>query len=145
MKAAISATSPPSTQTPRIKNGVVTWRATTDGFMKIPEPMMPPITIMVASKRPRRRASPGCDLAEESETSMVAIPLFEEETTIHEITLTSTNSPWCDFVKFRGSILFGCDFYFLNRRMLFLISAYHRIFAALPDNFLLSLIGVSKN
>jgi hypothetical protein len=106
--------------------------------------MMPPITIMVASKRPSRRASPGCDLAEESETSMVAILLFEEEPTIHEITLTSTNSPWCDFVKFRGSILFGCDFYLLNRRMLFLISAYHRIFAALPDNFLLSLIGVSK-
>jgi hypothetical protein len=46
---------PPKIQTPRIRNGVWTWRATTYGLIKMPEPTIPPITIMVASKRFRRR------------------------------------------------------------------------------------------
>src|SRR5207248_2812896 len=37
--------------------GVWTWRATTYGLMKMPEPMMPPMTSIVASNAPRRRAS----------------------------------------------------------------------------------------
>src|SRR6266566_4024352 len=58
MNAPANATSPPSSQQPRISGVVCTRRATTYGFMKIPEPMMPPMTIMAASNRPSRRASP---------------------------------------------------------------------------------------
>src|SRR5438270_3773800 len=57
--APISAISPPISQAPRIRNGVCTCRATTDGLTKIPAPMIPPITIMVASKGPSRRARDG--------------------------------------------------------------------------------------
>ena len=38
-----------------------TCRATTDGLTKIPAPMIPPMTIMVASKGPSRRASDGSE------------------------------------------------------------------------------------
>ena len=40
-----------------IAHGALTVRATTYGLMKIPAPMMPPMTSIVASKAPRRRAS----------------------------------------------------------------------------------------
>jgi len=33
------------------------------GFMKMPEPTMPPMTSMVASKRPRRRTNPGFSIS----------------------------------------------------------------------------------
>ncbi len=59
MNAAASAMSPPRAQTSKNQEGRGNWRATTDGFMKMPDPMMPPMTIMVASNRPRRRASAG--------------------------------------------------------------------------------------
>src|ERR1700704_5331324 len=39
--------------------GVCTCLATTDGLTKMPAPIMPPITIMVASNAPRRRAKEG--------------------------------------------------------------------------------------
>src|SRR5437667_1569573 len=48
---------PPATQARRMSAGVWTWRATTYGLMKMPEPMMPPMTSIVASNAPRRRAS----------------------------------------------------------------------------------------
>src|SRR5690348_6618437 len=40
----------------RISAGVCTCRATTYGLMKMPAPMIPPITIIVASNKPSRRA-----------------------------------------------------------------------------------------
>ena len=49
---------PPRTQTPTMSSGVSTCRATSAGVTKMPEPMIPPMTSMVASNRPRRRASP---------------------------------------------------------------------------------------
>ena len=52
MKAPSRAMTPPATHAPRISAGVWTRSATTYGLMKIPEPTMPPITTMVASKRP---------------------------------------------------------------------------------------------
>src|SRR5437588_8325485 len=55
----ISAINPPINQAPRTRNGVCTCRATTDGLTKMPAPMIPPITIMVASKGPSRRARDG--------------------------------------------------------------------------------------
>jgi hypothetical protein len=58
----------------RMRNGVCTWRATTAGFMKIPEPMMPPMTIIVASKRPRRRASAGVESAAERDMWCFFLP-----------------------------------------------------------------------
>jgi hypothetical protein len=39
-----------------VSAGVGTIRATSAGLRKIPEPMIPPITIIVAEKRPSRRA-----------------------------------------------------------------------------------------
>jgi len=42
-------------QAARMSARVPTWRATTDGFMKIPDATIP-LTIMVASKSSRRRA-----------------------------------------------------------------------------------------
>jgi hypothetical protein len=39
--------------------GVWTIRATEEGFLKIPEPMMPPMTIIVASNNPNLRTSAG--------------------------------------------------------------------------------------
>ena len=47
---------PPPAQAPRMSGAVCTCRATTYGLMKMPDPMMPPMTIMVASKGPSRRA-----------------------------------------------------------------------------------------
>src|SRR5215204_63782 len=41
-----------------MRNGVCTCCATTCGLTKMPDPMMPPITIIVASNGPSRRASP---------------------------------------------------------------------------------------
>src|ERR1039457_6921096 len=55
MKAPSIASTPPADHTPRIRNGVCTCWATTYGLMKMPEPTMPPITIMVASKSPSWR------------------------------------------------------------------------------------------
>src|ERR1035437_3230244 len=55
MNAPSRASAPPPTHTPRMRNGVCTCRATTLGFMKIPDPTMPPITSMVASKTPSCR------------------------------------------------------------------------------------------
>src|SRR5438105_1405385 len=55
----MSAMAPPTSHAPRISIGVCTWRETTDGLTKMPAPMIPPITIIVASKRPSRRASDG--------------------------------------------------------------------------------------
>src|SRR5208283_1417132 len=57
MKPPASATNPPNTQQPSMRNGVCTCCATTYGLMKMPDPTMPPITIMTASKSPSRRAS----------------------------------------------------------------------------------------
>src|SRR5260370_32344521 len=55
MKAPDIASAPPTTHAPRIRKGVCTWCATTEGLRKIPDPTMPPITIMVASKSPSWR------------------------------------------------------------------------------------------
>src|SRR5947207_1083847 len=57
MNAPASAIKPPNAQAPRIRKSEWTCCATTYGLMKMPEPMIPPMTIIVASKRPRRRAS----------------------------------------------------------------------------------------
>src|SRR5712691_5958938 len=59
MNAPASAISPPRTQTPRISVGVCTCRATTEGLMKMPAPMIPPITTIVAWNSPNCRASLG--------------------------------------------------------------------------------------
>ena len=58
-KAPKSAINPPAAQTPRISSGVSTVRATTYGLMKMPEPIMPLMAIMVASNSVRRREKPG--------------------------------------------------------------------------------------
>src|ERR1039457_7269375 len=55
MNAPNIASTPPADHTPRIRNGVCTCCATTYGLMKMPEPTMPPITIMVASNSPSWR------------------------------------------------------------------------------------------
>src|SRR5690242_5695247 len=55
MNAPSRARPPPISQTPRIRKGVCTRSATTYGLIKMPEPTMPPITIMVASNTPSRR------------------------------------------------------------------------------------------
>ncbi len=54
------------TQRPNPKNQE--WRIDLPGNyrrMKIPDPIIPPITIIVASNRPRRRASAGLELTED--------------------------------------------------------------------------------
>ena len=53
------AIAPPISQTPTIRVGVETCRATSAGLTKMPEPMIPPMTSMVASNRPSRRTSFG--------------------------------------------------------------------------------------
>src|SRR3972149_3077011 len=58
MNAPARASTPPNDHAPKISHGVSTMRATTWGFMKIPEPTMPPMTSMTASKSPSRRANP---------------------------------------------------------------------------------------
>src|ERR1035437_6434358 len=55
MNAPSMASAPPATHTPRMRNGVCTCLATTLGFMKIPDPTMPPITSIVASNTPSCR------------------------------------------------------------------------------------------
>src|SRR6266403_1455591 len=57
MKAPSRAAPPPTTQAASIPARVPLKEATVAGVTKIPEPTMPPITTMVASKRPMRRAS----------------------------------------------------------------------------------------
>ena len=56
MNAPASAINPPKAQAPRIRIVEGTCCATTYGLMKIPEPMMPPMTIIVVSNKPSRRA-----------------------------------------------------------------------------------------
>jgi hypothetical protein len=51
-----SAITAPSTQTRRVPLRLPIREATTDGLRKIPEPMIPPMTIMVAENSPRVRA-----------------------------------------------------------------------------------------
>src|ERR1700728_228392 len=58
MSAPMSASKPPASHAPRIIAGVCTSFATTYELMNIPEPIMPPITTMVASKIPRRAVRP---------------------------------------------------------------------------------------
>src|SRR6185295_8142587 len=58
-KAPKSAMTPPAPHTARMRNGVPTFCATTYGLMKMPEPMMPETTIIVASNSVRRRTNPG--------------------------------------------------------------------------------------
>src|SRR5512132_3226749 len=52
----MSAMTPPRTHAPSVRPGVWTRWATTCGFRKIPDPMIPPITIMTPEKSPTRRA-----------------------------------------------------------------------------------------
>src|SRR6185369_9908616 len=51
-----------------------TCRATTYGLMKMPEPMMPPITIIVASNALRRRARVGMALSLPAEDRVLLAP-----------------------------------------------------------------------
>ena len=57
MNAPSTATTPPIIHAATMSAEEPTLRATVAGVTKMPEPTMPPITIMVASKRPTRRAS----------------------------------------------------------------------------------------
>ncbi len=52
----MSATTPPAAQAPRASPGVPTRAATAAGVRKMPAPMMPPTTAIVAEKSPSRRA-----------------------------------------------------------------------------------------
>src|ERR1051325_9768814 len=56
--APASAIIPPTIHTPIIRDGAVRCCATTAGLRNIPAPTIPPITIIVASKTPRRLESP---------------------------------------------------------------------------------------
>src|ERR1700736_5937594 len=56
MKAPASAIKPPNVHAARINVVDGTCCATTYGLMKIPEPMIPPMTIIVVSNKPSRRA-----------------------------------------------------------------------------------------
>src|SRR4051812_9842119 len=56
--APASAITPPAIQTPSMRDGAERCCATTAGLRKMPAPMMPPITIIVASKTPSRLESP---------------------------------------------------------------------------------------
>jgi hypothetical protein len=47
---------PPTAQTVRVSSAVRTRSATRAGFRKIPDPIMPPTTIIVPEKRPMLRA-----------------------------------------------------------------------------------------
>jgi len=57
MKAPSRAAAPPAIQAPIISSRVDVQEATIAGVTKIPEPTIPPITTIVESKRPMRRAS----------------------------------------------------------------------------------------
>src|SRR5215471_18414707 len=59
MNAPASAMAPPSAQAPSAPEAVPARAATTDGLTKMPEPMMPPITISVTSASPSFRSSAG--------------------------------------------------------------------------------------
>src|SRR5271154_3000972 len=66
MKAPIKARAPPMIHAPSAMAGVGTSRATTAGFLNMPAPMMPPMTMRVASKGPSLWARPfsagaGCE------------------------------------------------------------------------------------
>src|SRR5580692_7434822 len=52
MKAPIRARAPPMVHAPSAIAGVGTSRATTAGFLNMPAPIMPPMTMRVASKGP---------------------------------------------------------------------------------------------
>src|SRR6267142_1433740 len=58
MKAPSSAAAPPTSQAASISSRVLVQDATIAGVTKIPEPTIPPITTMVASNSPMRRARP---------------------------------------------------------------------------------------
>src|SRR5580658_2675155 len=58
MKAPIRARVPPMIQAPSAMAGVGTSRATTAGFLNMPAPIMPPMTMRVASKGPSLWAKP---------------------------------------------------------------------------------------
>ena len=51
----MTATAPPAAQAPRTSYGESSRSATIAGLMKMPEPMIPPMTTIVASKGPRAR------------------------------------------------------------------------------------------
>src|SRR5439155_23978277 len=57
MKAPSNAAAPPAIHAPIISSRVDVQEATIAGVTKIPEPTIPPITTMVESKKPMRRAS----------------------------------------------------------------------------------------
>src|SRR5438477_656784 len=57
MKAPSNAVAPPAIHAPIISFRVDVQEATIAGVTKIPEPTIPPITTMVESKKPMRRAS----------------------------------------------------------------------------------------
>ena len=57
MKAPSNAAAPPAIHAPIICSLVDVQEATIAGVTKIPDPTIPPITTMVESKRPMRRAS----------------------------------------------------------------------------------------
>ncbi len=50
-------------------NNRINFDTVSEGLMKIPDPIMTPITIIVASNRPRRRASAGLELTEDVDES----------------------------------------------------------------------------
>ena len=54
--APMMAMTPPRTQTVNVSWTLRTRSATSAGFRKIPDPMMPPTTIIVAEKNPSRGA-----------------------------------------------------------------------------------------
>ncbi len=56
MKAPRIATAPPTSHADIVSPAVPARCATTAGLRKIPEPMMPPTTIIVPSNTPMRRA-----------------------------------------------------------------------------------------
>src|ERR1044071_3122991 len=80
---------PPATQARRMRKGVWTWRGTTDGVMKMPEPMMPPMKSIAAPKGPRRRASCSCcgsgtDRCHDLIPAAAVLERFEAEMPGHE-------------------------------------------------------------
>ena len=57
MSAPASAIRPPTSQAPRISEGEGSAPAISDGVRKIPDPIVPPIAIIVMSKSVRLRRS----------------------------------------------------------------------------------------
>src|ERR1700738_3340229 len=92
MKAPASAINPPAAHAPKTKIVGGTCCATTYGLMKMPEPMTPPITIIVVSNKPSRRAN--CDSGDDvcaMSSVMIRIELNHEtrNTVISETLLLS--------------------------------------------------------